>query len=388
MALLTSRLRPLLVAFVRRSAGWIDALVPASGGIVLRTFPDVEDTGRALWEAMDEEGRRRFVWLVDNPVAISPSAPRGPRYLKVSSILGWWAYLRASVVLHTHGIHGLIKPAPGKHVINLWHGMPIKHLGAGGLAWEGQTEATIATAPVHVPHLADTWRLTDDRVWITGLPRNDVLVRASQAAVPELIQRLTGGRRLLVWLPTYRRSPGRHLQVDGTDFGNAFQFDGADAARVSAMAEELDLHVVVKPHPLAPRSETQGLPGLSIWSDHDVAKAGLTLYELLGHAEVLVTDYSSVWVDYLLIDRPIIFAAADIAEYRANRGYYFEPLEEHLPGAVVETMSDLATALREALEGQDSQAHRRAEAIRTHHRYVDDRSAGRVLDRVSSWLKT
>lgn len=99
---------------------------------MLRTFPSIEDSGRAVWEAMDVNERGRLAWLVDDPEHLPATAPVGPRYLKVESVRGWWAYLRSSTVLHTHGTYSLIKPAASKTVVNLWHGMPIKHLGSGG----------------------------------------------------------------------------------------------------------------------------------------------------------------------------------------------------------------------------------------------------------------
>lgn len=164
-------IRAAVAAIVRHAARVVDQAVPSGQGFVLRTYPSVEDTGRALWEAMDPGERDRLVWLVDDPARLPATAPVGPRYLKVASLAGMWAYLRSSTVLHTHGVYALIKPASSKTVVNLWHGMPIKRLGSGGREWEWQTDATLVTAPTHAPNLEAVWNLDEDQVWDTGLPR-------------------------------------------------------------------------------------------------------------------------------------------------------------------------------------------------------------------------
>lgn len=381
MTSLASRARTAIVAIIRRAVWLLDTLVPAGGSTVLRTFPSVEDSGRALWEAMSDAERRSFVWLVDDPAAVPASAPAGPRYVKVASAAGWWAYLRASRVLHTHGVYSLIKPAAGKLAVNIWHGMRIKHLGSGGPAWEWQTDATLVTSPVHAPNLAAVWNLEDEQLWVTGLPRNDVLVRAAAQPRPEGLRRVAADRPLAVWLPTYRTSAVGRDQVDGADAGNVFQFAGAEPTHVDQLAADLGVHVIVKPHPMAPRPDVTNLEHVSVWTDADVAGAGMSLYELLGHADVLVTDYSSVWVDYLLADRPIIFAVSDLAQYRANRGYYFEPLEDYLPGSIVTDLQEFTEVLREVSHGRDVGSDVRREAIALHHTHRDDQSARRVLDR-------
>ena len=53
----------------------------------------------------------------------------------------------------------------------------------------------------------------------------------------------------------------------------------------------------------------------------------LSLYELLGATDLLISDISSVVIDYLLLDRPIIHAFSDLGEYESSRGFTVEPIE-------------------------------------------------------------
>ena len=62
-------------------------------------------------------------------------------------------------------------------------------------------------------------------------------------------------------------------------------------------------------------------PGAVILTNDELAAAGVQLYELIGASSGLLTDYSSVWIDYLSLDRPIGFVVPDELGYAAGRGF-------------------------------------------------------------------
>jgi CDP-glycerol glycerophosphotransferase (TagB/SpsB family) len=131
------------------------------------------------------------------------------------------------------------------------------------------------------------------------------------------------------------------------------------------------------------------MPGLTVWNEDDLTDRGLTLYETLGHAELLLTDHSSVWIDYLLLGRPIVFTIADREDYSASRGHYFTPLEDHLPGPIVETLDDLRAVLTRPVDDLlRTWGPALASSRDVHHRFADGRSSERVVDAVSSRCST
>ncbi|MBX3283864.1 MAG: CDP-glycerol glycerophosphotransferase family protein, partial [Actinobacteria bacterium] len=262
-----------------------------------------------------------------------------------------------------------------------------KRLPAGSDVGRNQTDLTVATADVHARHLAATWGLRADQVAVTGLPRNDVLVSSASAPVPAAVRAITGGRPLVVWLPTYRRSAGED-GVDGVDTGTATQFAGGTPEAVNAAMARLGAHAVVKSHPLAPRPDVARLSNLDVWSEDDLDASGLTLYELLAHADVLVSDHSSVWIDFLLTGRPVVFAVSDLEAYEESRGFYFDPVTDLFPGPLVTDLDALERELGELLAGHDAWAERRRESLELHHLHRDagaaDRVARLVIDAVGA----
>ena len=65
------------------------------------------------------------------------------------------------------------------------------------------------------------------------------------------------------------------------------------------------------------------------------------MYPLLGKTDYLITDYSSVFVDYLTLNKPIGFLLNDVDVYQKGRPLYFEPTKENLPGTVMYTLEDM-----------------------------------------------
>ena len=87
--------------------------------------------------------------------------------------------------------------------------------------------------------------------------------------------------------------------------------------------EQLAAHnitLVLKPHPLAPIDLPVEGKGLRVLRQSDVEVSGVSLYEVLAAVDGLVTDASSVWIDYLLVGRPVIFVFPDMEQYRSQRG--------------------------------------------------------------------
>lgn len=362
------------------AVAWGDRVLPKTDGVVVRTSPDFDDQGRQLVAALVRAGHADITWLVSEGNDPGPAGAVAGQVVAARSLAGLRAYWRARTVVHTHGVYGSRRTSADKAFVNIWHGMPVKRLPPDSDVGRNQTDLTIATAPIHARNLASTWGLEPEQVVVSGLPRNDVLIAEAATPVPEVLRELTGGRPLVVWLPTYRTIAGDD-EVDGVDVGTVSQFAGGTAEAINAVLARLDVHAVLKPHPLAPRPLVGRLSHLHVWDENDLQASGLTLYHLLAHTDVLISDHSSVWIDFLLTQRPIVFAASDLEEYAGSRGFYFDPVTDLFPGPLVTDLDALErelAAIVAAEVGDDAWAPRRREALHLHHVHVDAASADRV----------
>jgi len=76
----------------------------------------------------------------------------------------------------------------------------------------------------------------------------------------------------------------------------------------------------------------------------DTTETNMQTEEILPFADVLISDYSSIIFDYCIFDRPMIFFAPDLEQYKAERGFYLD--YEKLPGHIVTDGNGLKNAMK------------------------------------------
>ena len=255
--------------------------------------------------------------------------------------------------------------------------MPVKKIG-----WllEGDLGIKCAITPVTSPFWGEIMKRAmepDGKLPDIGLPRNDRLFGKRDAVLGKL--GLTRDARLLAWLPTYRKSVRGLPRADGGDAGNVFEMPDVDPKILNAWLAERDVFLIVKPHPMAAVAGAS-LSHLWIIDDHWLVERKLTLYQLLGAADCLISDVSSVVIDYLLLDRPVIHAFADLEAYRDSRGFTVEPIDDFFAGPVVRNTEELMDALEHVLRGDDPCVDRRSRMRELSHTHCDANATRRLLE--------
>ncbi len=314
-------------------------VTPSLGHAVVTGFPDDEGNSVEVVRALARHvpvywlvaGTRDEVsWLVED----AEGADRIHVVAK-SSPAAYAAYLTASWVFFTHGLFGSPHPPAHKTFVNVWHGDGPKR--RKGFADVGSTYIVSGTR-LWGEMRADHFDMPEDRVLVTGYPRVDQMHRP---APPEALRALglDPDRPLVLLMPTYRTTDAPSQRVgealnwsDGDELSRSEE-SRALLASAARAAEERGLTLAVKPHPLdADRFEGTGIRRLD---NADLGRARITLYQLLGSTAGLITDYSSVWPDYLTVDRPIGFYCPDLDVFEAERGLNVEGYRDLVPGPLL-----------------------------------------------------
>ncbi len=303
----------------------------------------------------------RPVWLSKNRRVVRELRQSGYEAYYCYSVRGLLVNLRAGVVVLTQGYRDVAMPCcAGAKTVLLWHGVPLKTI-----SWDAQFPDE--SAPVRMANervadefdgvvvpddnLADVFEsglhVNRDRMIRTGYPRIDALASdvpgsdiGADGAARERIRRLAENHPVFVYLPTFR----------GGDEGSPTE--QLDCRALGEFLEAEDAYFVVKTHPRdrfdpPNHSRIVRLPG------------ECDIYPILRYADVLVTDYSSVYFDFLALDRPVVFYAYDRDEYEETRGFYFD-YDEIAAGSVASTFAELLDALARALEDDPDATARRA----------------------------
>ena len=124
--------------------------------------------------------------------------------------------------------------------------------------------------------------------------------------------------------------------------------------------------------------------GIFFLKDCDLQRCRLDLYEVLNASKILITDYSSVFYDYLLLDKPIVFLNIQNSYVNNDRGFMVESLESWLPGPIVSNQIDLQDKICNFVDGLDDYLDARSKAKNLHHRFKDSNSSLRVWEKIDS----
>ncbi len=127
------------------------------------------------------------------------------------------------------------------------------------------------------------------------------------------------GKKVILWAPTFRGNAAKAT-------GNINKIVGEE--QIDILAQNEEYYIIKTLHP------------------HMNKNAPMSTSELLVCADLLITDYSSVFFEFLLLDRPIIFYAPDYERYSKDRGFYLNYAE--LPGAVLVMETPLFKYVEEA----------------------------------------
>ncbi|MGE6995676.1 CDP-glycerol glycerophosphotransferase family protein [Pseudomonas sp. NPDC047961] len=297
------------------------------------------------------------------------------------------------------GSFSVVRPSLTRRVlVNLWHGIPLKRLFA--LANREQRRRAdrvafrrkerrfyrglIASSDIDSYAMAAIFHPIDyERVWVTGLPRNDFLLMPEQAlprflrCEVEYIRNLKKKRRLVVYAPTFREA----------DFNGAgcYQFDEEQVLRLKNLLRQNDAVLGFRMHYFRKGDQ---LFNLEHYADGelivDLGHAVVSeIAPILRESDLVVTDYSSLYIDALYLDKPVISFAYDLEHYKSSQNGLLYDMDIVFPGPVVTDFDALLLKLQDELVEANQ---RPSEAYRTCKKfffnYQDDQNSRRVVERL------
>lgn len=374
------------------------ALIPRGSRWVFGCGAGIGDGALALWRVATDAGHDA-VWLTASDREDDEAAALGIRTIRKQSLAGWWATVRAGVLVVTHGFGDVNRyGGGGAFTVQLWHGIPLKRIGLDSPATTqvpdvpgaallrthiGRLYRSSAQRIDVLPAASDRARgrlesafaLGDDRVVVTGEPRVDVLstgtaaerrTRASDVLASAGID-LPAGARTILYAPTWR---------DGAP--DPAVPSAAEWVRIIALLERRDAVLLVRSHPLGEGAYAPPLPSGRVRMLGSGVLADVT--GALPAIDVLITDYSSLAYDVGLLAMPVVHLTPDATEYARTRGFYGR-LDE-VTGGDEATDWDGVVAQLDAMLADDAvfatRAARSAELSVRMHAYRDGHNTDRV----------
>lgn len=306
--------------------------------------------------------------------------PKGKTFNRVgrSSFRGYLYLATAKYLVTNSAFPDDYVKRPGQIFVQTQHGTPFKYMGL--------QQRLVQPKAMNWWHLALRTRIWDyvisankysTAVWRkaypynykvieTGYPANDELINASaekRSSVRDSI-RIPDGKKIALYAPTFRDSD-KNKPVELEDF--------LDLTRVSEALGD-DYVLLVRSHYFA-RGVKSGTSSVIDVSSYPCTN------DLLAITDLLISDYSSIMVDFANLGRPIVLYAYDYEKYKAERGMYLS-LDEINPCVVATTLDDLCDKLESREYDSPSSRERLWEFRQKFCEFDDGHATDRVLEEV------
>lgn len=258
---------------------------------------------------------------------------------------------------------------PGNRYYKLFHGNFLERtLLSIMMPWHVvKPDMIIATSAETARITSRAFALFESQTCVTGFPRNDALVNPAMLTdydaqnIPEEFREAAlSDTKVFLYLPTFR--------------DNGAAFINFDWEALNKRLERLDAKLFFKTHPVDKTRYPANYPNIT------QLPVTTEIYSLLPGTDALISDYSSIIFDYMLLNKPIIYYVPDLEEFEAGcRSFNFRPKEVAV-GPVCMNFRELGEALEQCAFAQTNIIYaNRDEVMRRLHKYCDAGSSNRVM---------
>ncbi len=307
---------------------------------------------RALFLALLEDPRAKnmkHIWVLDDLSNHQSLIDEYKNFSNVSFVQFQSDEYRKALCTSKYVINNSTFPTyytkkEGQIYINTWHGIPLKTMGydmpngktevANTIRNFLQTDYLISASPALTEMYRTAYKLEgiySGRIIEAGYPRLDLLFRSDRKEVITKLQhygvKVDPNKKIILYAPTWR----------GTSYSNPSQDISSYLDFKKNLEQYIDTsryQILVKVHQRIYELFKEDLMGTFF------IPATIDANEAMPAADILVTDFSSIYFDYLATGCPILFYIPDLDDYREQRDMYKNV--DQLPGPVTKSVSELA----------------------------------------------
>ena len=285
-----------------------------------------------------------IVWAFVDPDKIS--IPRGKK-VRIDTFRFFKILATSRIWVSNSGMDRGVDLVTDKIIrVETWHGTPLKRICGEeqqtGIVYQGAEPDRIiddcaircAQSEFDREIFARVFHATKDSILLSDLPRNDELLNYTAEQISEIREELEidSSKKIILYTPTYRE----YLINEENKNYIAPPIDW------EKWSQELGKQYVLLVRAHYAVSAALGIAGGSFVKD---VSSYYSLNNLYAIADMMISDYSSTYFDYSILDRPMLCFAYDKDEYEEKRGLYLD-LEKDLPCRVCRTEDDVISEIK------------------------------------------
>ena len=346
--------------------------------VLFVSSPAFSDNSWFLYEYLHSnlDDSYHFVWLAGENDRIRPLrdrtrvvyqwtffCPKKAAYKSLKEIA------TSKYIFFTHGSpNKWIAPREGQVIVNLWHGCGLKHVEKRERPMAETEPFDIGLVPgdLFIKTKSLFWGCDESKIMPVGYPRYDCLLR-DDVKTEQWVRELKGKNKIVVWMPTFRKTRKHEYPED--EIHSAFDLpllqDLEQLSKLDRFCRERDILLCIKRHflQLAYSAENQKYTNIVFLSQEHFSNRDMDLYAFLHYTDALISDYSSVAIDFLLLDKPIAYSLDDFEEYNRTRGFVVDNPLDFMPGHHLYNYEDMLQFLQDVAENKDPFREKRQELM-------------------------
>lgn len=284
-----------------------------------------DDSPRVLYEKIKNDPFFKdyeFIWAFRNPAKFAVDC----KAVRIDTIKFYKVAMSSRIWINNSSVErGLKLRRKNTMEINSWHGTPLKKMGKDIHNYQGYTskqqkkgiQIYCSQSKYDQEIFSRLFDTAKDNILISDLPRNDELFNYTKEQVGEIKERLNipKEKKVILYAPTYR-------EFNRDSLNNCYIKPPIDFAKWQ--------NKLGKEYVLLFRAHYEIVKVLGVENNEFVYNVSdyYCLNDLMWISDIVISDYSSIYFDYAVLERPMLNFSYDFDEYSKIRGLYFDIHEE------------------------------------------------------------
>lgn len=391
-------IKTIIISILMFNVYWFSQIVPKKKGLwIFGSWNGKKygDNSKYLFEYINKHITDiRPVWLTRNQKAFDLISSKGYEVYRTYSLRGFLISMIAEKAFISVGIKDVNRYTINrKYVIMMWHGStPIKKivfddtitrkkqfllekllylvfpfLGATrleGVAISGSEEASKI--------FQSAFQAKEKQILLTGFPRNDSFFQNDQRApiLNEIKSLKKTSTNTVIYMPTHRKE-GK---------GEIPELFKIDLKKLNQSLKILKTKLFIKLHYFhLNKHNYRNFSHIYFVTDNDIDQ---DIYTILPKFDMLITDFSSVHFDFLLTNKPIIFAPFDKEKYLMNDREFYYHYNDVTPGPKARDWDELLVYIEKFIQNPKLYEKERQIVLKKFNKFIDSNNCQRVFSAI------
>jgi len=328
----------------------------------------------------------KVYWVTKNKKVYEELNKQGKPVLYYKNFKTIWIILRAKVFVMTSGLEDFIYyfMINNKTLrIQLWHGVGNKRIGYNSAKTNirflkikklflpflinYRYSIVISTSDLMKDRFITSFGLQKNASPITGYPRNDIFYKQKQTK---------HNNYKILYAPTHRKYNDNKY--------NSYIPTKEILDKINSFSQKYNILFYIKLH-----YYDEGKISKKCYENVKIINSDpfFDIQKKLSEIDLLITDYSSIYFDFLLLDRPVIFSAFDLDEYTKNDQGMYESFESVAAGYIAKNWDEILEWILKLKENPDLYKKERKQIRDRFHKYQDGKSCERVFQEIKKLIE-